>query len=148
MNAEQHLEALRSIVDRFREEYEDAVSSTLKAREELERASQDLKGLEAALETRKTEVAATILTLDEELDKTRDAVKIATVEKRELLENNATLKIENARLDEENRKYRTYETQANKVLHAKDESLKARAKEITETEILLANKASFLPKTE
>lgn len=146
MTAEEHLEALRSVIDRFKEEYEDAVASTLKSREELELTTKELEKLNITLKEREAEVAKAIITLDTDLKTKEDAVKAVAGEEQRLLNENATLKIENARLDDENRKYRAYEAQASKVLNAKDESLKARAKEITETELLLANKASFLPK--
>lgn len=75
-------------------------------------------------------------------------IGIAKKQRDELTDTNARLKIDNVRLGDENKKFRAYEAQAMKVLDAKDESLKARSKEIAETEILLANRASFLPKKE
>lgn len=146
MNAEELIVELRNIIKRFEEEYQDAVDKTVKARKETDSANESLKAANDLLEKRKTEVATEITWLDLELATERDVLKAARLEKAELLDGNATLKIDNARLDEENRKFREYEAQAHKVLDAKDESLKARAIEITETEILLANRSSFLPK--
>lgn len=148
MNAEEHIVELRSIIKRFEEEYVAAVASAANARKAESRALESVKEAENLLAKRTEEVAASILALDGELGTERAAVAALRAEKQNLLDKSAQLKVDNARLEDENMKYRVYETQANKVLDAKDESLKARAKEITETEILLANKASFLPKTD
>lgn len=146
MTAEEHLVELRSIIKRFEEEYRDAVSKALSAREDLDKVNETLKEAQVLLEKRKSEVALEILSLDAELSTERDAITGARADKVALEDTNAKLKVENTRLESENIKYREYESQAMKALIAKEESLKAREFAVKESEQFLANRTSLLPK--
>lgn len=146
MTAEEHLEELRRILENLESDRNSSIERLSAIQKQVTEADESFKALENCHAGKRAALEAEEKSLHEQIDKLKDQISVLRDEKQMLVNSNGTLKVDNSRLAEENDKYRRYEAQANKVLEAKDESLKARAKEITETEFLLANRVSFLPK--
>lgn len=146
MTPEEHIKAARNALTDLEREIQETVDRVQVVKGKHGAAVVDLESAEIAYSERIIEINRDIDEGESKLEK----AKQATIEQESILtevtDKNATLKIENTRLEEANKEFKEYEGKANKSLNARDESLIARTKAIEAQEILLANRGSFIPK--
>jgi chromosome segregation ATPase len=148
MTAEQHLAALRSILDNLQRDIDASVLKLVAQRSTLDTSNKAIDEANSALEARRSEIELEKSTLRKTIEPLKTEEQRLITEVSALVTKKADLKLTNARLSEENAKFKTYESKAWKMLRAKEGSLLEREQIIEQKEGLKPNSKTLLPPIE
>lgn len=147
MNAEEHIRLARNDLLELEGKIEVAREELSTLVDDINQARTTLQDAESAYEKRKDEIGVSTIEIESTLTALGKQVETENTLKQELVDKSASLRLENAKLEEANKVFREYEGKATKALDTRDDLLQARTKDIDAREQLISNRESFLPKS-